>query len=344
MARDLVPADEHEDRERAPAAADVGPATQSQAASSSRRPNAPAGLVSSSRAAGLGSGGVGRRQLAQESANGIEVGVWGCARLARLVPAPIVQSAGPARRSSLLRDLKVALLFLTRLPVRVDGTVTMRDLAAAVYAFPLVGAVVGLLPASPTRPPAGWASAPALGPDRDRDHDPDDRSPARGWLADTADGLGAGADRQRALAIMADSGIGSFGALALIFSAAGTADSAGTDVGGAANHGRARRRRHDLARDDARRDAAATQRQGRRASRWAGRPEPIRVMIGAFIAIAAAVSLLPPAAVTGLLTAAMLAAPSRLAGPAAGRLHRRHVGRGAADGRDRVPVRDRVAS
>ena len=45
----------------------------------------------------------------------------------------------------MLRDLKVALLFLTRFPVQVDGTVTMRDLAAAVYAFPLVGAVVGLL-------------------------------------------------------------------------------------------------------------------------------------------------------------------------------------------------------
>ena len=45
----------------------------------------------------------------------------------------------------LLRDLKVALLFLTRFPVQIDETVTMRDLAAAVYAFPLVGAVVGLL-------------------------------------------------------------------------------------------------------------------------------------------------------------------------------------------------------
>ena len=45
----------------------------------------------------------------------------------------------------LLRDLKVALLFLTRFPVQVDGTATMRDLAGAVYAFPVVGAVIGLL-------------------------------------------------------------------------------------------------------------------------------------------------------------------------------------------------------
>ena len=59
--------------------------------------------------------------------------------LVRRRPAPA------PRRNRLLQDLKVALLFLTRFPVQLDGAVTMRDLAGAVYAFPLVGAAVGLL-------------------------------------------------------------------------------------------------------------------------------------------------------------------------------------------------------
>jgi adenosylcobinamide-GDP ribazoletransferase len=208
----------------------------------------------------------------------------------------------------LLRDLKVALLFLTRLPVRVDGAVTMRDLAAAVYAFPLVGAVVGLL-AGLAYTAAGWLGLPPL--------------PSaliaiatmilttgalhEDGLADTADGLGAGADRQRALAIMADSGIGSFGALALIFSVLARlivlapmweARQITAALVTAAMCSRATMPVVMLLQPSAKADGLAA---------GAGRPEPIRVMIGAFIAIAAAVSLLPPgAAVTGLLTAAML--------------------------------------
>lgn len=119
----------------------------------------------------------------------------------------------------MLQDLKVAALFLTNLPVRVAGSVSMRDLALAVYAFPVMGALVGLLGGLvfllasllglPTMPAALLAvvatilSTGALHED---------------GLADTADGLGAGEDRERALAIMRDSRIGSFGAIALVLS------------------------------------------------------------------------------------------------------------------------------
>jgi adenosylcobinamide-GDP ribazoletransferase len=119
----------------------------------------------------------------------------------------------------LLRDLKVALLFLTRFPVQIDGTVTMRDLSAAVYAFPLVGAVVGLLGGLafggasllglPPLPSALIALATMMLVTGALHED---------GLADTADGLSAGGNRERALEIMADSRIGSFGALALMTS------------------------------------------------------------------------------------------------------------------------------
>ena len=125
---------------------------------------------------------------------------------------------GAPSEGRLLQDLKVAALFLTRFPVQVDGAVNMRDLAAAVYAFPIMGAAVGLLGRPGLRGRRlGWACPPcpaallavaammlatgALHED---------------GLADTADGLGAGGDRERALAIMRDSRIGSFGALALM--------------------------------------------------------------------------------------------------------------------------------
>jgi adenosylcobinamide-GDP ribazoletransferase len=116
-----------------------------------------------------------------------------------------------------LHDLKVAAVFLTRLPVRVEGALSMRDLAGAVHAFPLVGAAVGLagglafwaahagglpsLPASILAVAAMVLATGALHED---------------GLADTADALGAGADRARALEVMRDSRIGSFGTVALV--------------------------------------------------------------------------------------------------------------------------------
>jgi adenosylcobinamide-GDP ribazoletransferase len=193
----------------------------------------------------------------------------------------------------LLQDLKVAALFLTSLPVKTVENVSMRDLAQAVYAFPLMGALVGFLgglaflAASllglPTMPAALLAilamvlATGALHED---------------GLADTADGLGAGDDRARALAIMRDSRIGSFGALALMLAllcrlmalapmydpflvlkvlvCAGMASRALLPV-------------VMLMQPSARATGLAAE---------AGRPEPIRVAIGAGVALVACLALL----------------------------------------------------
>ena len=204
-----------------------------------------------------------------------------------------------------MRDLKVAALFLTRFPVRLDGTATMRDLAAAVYAFPLVGAAVGLL-GGLAFAVATWLGLPSL--------------PAallaivamllatgalhEDGLADTADGLGAGADRERALGIMADSRIGSFGTLALIVSLLArlmvlapmwdprtvTAVLVASGMASRALMGVVM-----LLQPSAKASGLAAA---------AGRPEPVRVMLGSFIAIAGAVALLPlPEATAALLAA-----------------------------------------
>lgn len=117
-----------------------------------------------------------------------------------------------------VRLVLVAVQFLTRLPVRIplqDGRFNPAWLHACARHFPLVGAVVG-----------GWGAlvlcgAAALWP------------PmvavllsmaATVWLtggfhedgvADTCDGLGGAVTRERALAIMKDSRLGSYGALGL---------------------------------------------------------------------------------------------------------------------------------
>lgn len=113
-------------------------------------------------------------------------------------------------------QLRVALGFLTRLPVGAAGS-----LAAASWAFPVVGIVVGLAAALAFHL-ALWLALPpvlaailavgvallltgALHED---------------GLADLADGLGGGRDRAAKLAIMRDSRIGSYGALALLLALA----------------------------------------------------------------------------------------------------------------------------
>jgi adenosylcobinamide-GDP ribazoletransferase len=98
----------------------------------------------------------------------------------------------------------------------------MRDLARAVHAFPVMGAAVGLLgglgftAASwlglPSLPAALIAILCMIGATGALHED---------GLADTADGLGAGTDREKALAIMRDSRIGSFGAIAIMLSLLG---------------------------------------------------------------------------------------------------------------------------
>src|SRR5687768_1936302 len=47
-------------------------------------------------------------------------------------------------RSAMRRHVAVAFVFLTRLPLRLEHGFAMRDVAAAAYVFPLVGACIGL--------------------------------------------------------------------------------------------------------------------------------------------------------------------------------------------------------
>jgi adenosylcobinamide-GDP ribazoletransferase len=207
----------------------------------------------------------------------------------------------------LFRDLKVALLFLTRFPVQVDGAVTMRDLAAAVYAFPLVGAGLGLLgglayggatglglPALPAALLALVAMIAATG------------ALHEDGLADTADGLGA-ADRERALEIMADSRIGTFGTLALMVSLLARLIALApmweprqitVALVTAAMASRAVMPVVMMLQPSAKADGLANA---------AGRPDPFRVMLGAFVAIGAAAALLPlDTAVAALAASAAL--------------------------------------
>ncbi len=115
-----------------------------------------------------------------------------------------------------LHDLAAAFSLLTRLPVPVDHNRAGDRAAAAVWAYPLVGAVVGLLGgiaglvALWIGVPAGIAAALTLATlmiITGALHED--------GIADCADGLGGGMDRERRLEIMKDSRIGAFGAAAL---------------------------------------------------------------------------------------------------------------------------------
>ncbi len=121
----------------------------------------------------------------------------------------------PARLAT--QDLVSAFGLLTRLPVPQGWP--MRG-AASAWAWPIVGLVVGLISATTgsvalaSGMPAGVAAAIALataaivtgGLHED-------------GLADTTDGLFGGWTRERRLEIMKDSSIGSYGTLALVFTA-----------------------------------------------------------------------------------------------------------------------------
>jgi adenosylcobinamide-GDP ribazoletransferase len=116
-----------------------------------------------------------------------------------------------------------SLRFLTRLPVPTlgpdDDFSRLPDLARQAWAFPLAGAVVGLLsgatfwlaswiglaglPAAALAIAAGIVATGALHED---------------GLADTADGLAAGGGTERRLSVMRDSRIGAAGATALVLS------------------------------------------------------------------------------------------------------------------------------
>ena len=112
-----------------------------------------------------------------------------------------------------LRDVATALIWLTRLPLR---AVVPVPLARAVWAFPVVGLVVGLCGAAVlwaaqavALPPltAAFLALAAMAMVTGALHED--------GLADYADGCG-GTSRARALEIMRDARIGSYGVLALL--------------------------------------------------------------------------------------------------------------------------------
>jgi adenosylcobinamide-GDP ribazoletransferase len=116
-----------------------------------------------------------------------------------------------------IHELRLALMLLTRLPVgRLREPVPA--LSDAQWAYPLVGIVIGSICFSIVRVCMTLGLAPilvaalTLGASAlltgALHHD---------GLADFADGVGGGRDREHALEIMRDSRIGTYGALALIF-------------------------------------------------------------------------------------------------------------------------------
>ena len=116
-----------------------------------------------------------------------------------------------------LAEVQVAVMLLTRLPA--GRMAEAPTIGAAVWAFPIAGALVGGIAAVVLAgalavgiaPPlaAGLALAAGILTTGGLHED---------GLADVADGFGGGRDRARKLEIMRDSRIGSYGGLALILS------------------------------------------------------------------------------------------------------------------------------
>jgi adenosylcobinamide-GDP ribazoletransferase len=119
----------------------------------------------------------------------------------------------------IVRDLKIAISFCTRLRLAHVEAIEGSDLAQASWAIPLAGALVGVLGALayaiagrfgiPPLPAAAIAVAATLLVTGALHED---------GLADTADGLGGGGTAERKLEIMRDSAIGSYGTAALVLS------------------------------------------------------------------------------------------------------------------------------
>jgi len=117
-----------------------------------------------------------------------------------------------------VRDLRVAVTFLTRIPVGWVQGMQTGDLSRAAWAFPLVGLIVGAIGGAALYGAAyldlhplacafvGLAVMALITGGLHED-----------GLADVADGFGGGANKVRILEIMRDSRIGSFGVLALVF-------------------------------------------------------------------------------------------------------------------------------
>ena len=210
---------------------------------------------------------------------------------------------------TLLRDLKIAIVFLTRLPVRIDGRIGIGDLARTVQFFPLVGILVGAtggavyflasLAELPTLPGSILALA-AMAFISGALHED--------GLADTADALGT-TDRAKALEIMHDSRIGTFGALAVLFAVLARLSAFATfweptmflaAVIAAASFSRAVLPVVMLVQPSAREEGLAAE---------TGRPAPERVLVGVVFGIAITFAALPPlTALAALCISGMIAA------------------------------------
>jgi adenosylcobinamide-GDP ribazoletransferase len=135
-------------------------------------------------------------------------------KLPENVPIPL---RDPSERARLLRALRVALEFLTVIPLRLGGAATPADMAAARYAFPVVGVAIGLALAALSEALSYGHVAPLLaafllvaagvaitgGLHLD-------------GLADSSDGLFLWGDAERRLSAMRDPHVGSFGLLAIV--------------------------------------------------------------------------------------------------------------------------------
>jgi adenosylcobinamide-GDP ribazoletransferase len=212
-------------------------------------------------------------------------------------------------------DLSLATALLTRVPMPVPDGAMPQALARAQRAFPLVGAVIGLviglvdlallrigvpaLAAAALALGAGAALTGALHED---------------GLADVGDGFGGGKDRETKLLIMRDSRLGTYGALVLLvgfaarMSALASLPAAAIVAGLVAAHALARAAMPALAatlpfaRDDG-------------LGKSAGRPEPVSAVTAVIIAIAIALICLPAktALLAVVITAAAAAAVAVLA-------------------------------
>lgn len=115
-----------------------------------------------------------------------------------------------------LRDVGIAVMLLTRLPLPISLDFEDRSPAHAAWAYPLAGALVGAIAAS-----VAWlAGAIGLGPAFQAALALTALVVMTGamhedGLADCADGFWGGWDRDRRLKIMRDSNIGAYGVIAL---------------------------------------------------------------------------------------------------------------------------------
>ena len=204
--------------------------------------------------------------------------------------------------ADLIHDCKVALAFLTRLPVRERRAWFDADLAASVPLFPVVGALIGVAGAIgyalaawlglPPWPAAAIALATTIWLTGALHED---------GLADVADGFGGGRTREDKLRIMHDPRVGSYGAIALVLVllaragalaalAAPWAVGAALVAAGAAS--RAALPAVMVALPNARADGVAA---------GAGRPHPLRAAAAVLAAALIATVLLGPAAPAALL-------------------------------------------